>query len=125
LVFFANLLDSTFISLNVHIYDGLDLTERESESEGHKAPSFRHRVGKIALVLGFFLVALFIILGIFTSLAAAYAGDSTINQLYLNYAIPGFLIGFLLMIIGLIAVFLPKGPSKDWLWSMQFGPYLR
>ncbi|MFW9801974.1 MAG: hypothetical protein ACFFFC_04950 [Candidatus Thorarchaeota archaeon] len=101
------------------------MTERQSESEGHKTPSFRHRVGKLVLVLGFFLIALLIILGAFASLAAAYTGDSTLNHLYLDLAIPGFLIGFLLMIIGLTAVFCQEGPSKDWLWSIQFGPYVR
>ncbi|MFX1441036.1 MAG: hypothetical protein ACFFFD_12375 [Promethearchaeota archaeon] len=101
------------------------MTERKLESEGHKTPSFRHRVGKLVLVLGFFLIVLLIILGVFTSLAAAYTGDPTLNQLYLNFAIPGFIIGFLLMILGITVVFWSEGPSKDWLWSIKFGPYIR
>jgi uncharacterized membrane protein len=107
------------------LHNRKDLTERQSESEGHKTPLFRHRVGKLVLVLGFFLISLLIIFGVFTSLAAAYTGDSTLNQLYLDFAIPGFVFGFLLMIIGVTALFWPEGPSKDWLWSMQLGPYLR
>jgi hypothetical protein len=76
-------------------------------------------------MLGFFLISSLIILGAFTSLAAAHTGDFALNQLYLNVAIPGFLLGFLLMIIGLTAILLPEGFSKDWLWSMQVGPYIR
>ncbi|MFW9889217.1 MAG: hypothetical protein ACFFER_13610 [Candidatus Thorarchaeota archaeon] len=101
------------------------MTERQSESEGHKTPSFRRRVGKIALVLGVFLIVSLIVLGAFVSLAAAYTGDSALNQLYLDIAIPGLLLGFLLMIVGVTSVLLSEGFSKDWLWSMQFGPYLR
>ncbi|MHA2021951.1 MAG: hypothetical protein ACW96N_09570 [Candidatus Thorarchaeota archaeon] len=105
--------------------DRKDLTERQSESKDHKEPSIRRRLGKTALVIGLFLIASLTILGVFASLAAAYTGMSTLNQFYLNIAIPGFLMGFLLMIIGFIAVFLPEGLSKDGLWSMQVGPYIR
>ena len=105
--------------------DRKDLTKGQSESENPNVPSFRHRVGKIALVIGLFLIASLIILGAFASLAAAYTGTSTLNQLYLNIAIPGFLVGLLFMIVGLIAVLLSEGFSKDGLWSMQTGPYIR
>ena len=123
--FSASLFDSTFISINVHISDRKELTEGQSESKGQKEPSFRRRLGKIALVIGLLVVASLITLGVFASLAAAYTGVSTLNQFYLNIAAPGFLIGFLLMIIGLIAALLPEGLSKDGLWSMQVGPYIR
>lgn len=73
--------------------------------------------------MGMFLILSFVILGVCVSLVAAYTGAAGMNQTYLNIAIPGFVMGFLLIMVGLAAVLLPEGFSKDGLWSMKVGPY--
>ena len=65
--FSANLFDSTFISVNSHILDRKELTERQSESEQRNIPSFRRRVGKAVLMTGVSLIASLVILGVCVS----------------------------------------------------------
>jgi hypothetical protein len=123
--FSVNLFDSTFISVDSHILDRKELTERQSESEQNDIPSFRRRVGKVAVMTGVFLIASLVILGVCVSFVAAFTGSSSLSQGYLNIAIPGFVFGVLLMIVGFAAALLPEGLSKDGLWVMQTGPYIR
>jgi hypothetical protein len=112
-----------FISVNTHILARNTLTERQSEDQS--LTPIRRRVGKVALVTGVFLIASLIILGACVSLVAAYTGAAGLNQTYLDIATPGVVIGLLLMVVGLIAVLLPDGLSKDGLWIIQTGPYIR
>jgi uncharacterized membrane protein YadS len=104
------------------MHDRKDLTEIKSESEQHNVLSFRRKLGKIALVIGGFLIVSLVILGVCVSYVAAYNGSSILTQDYLNIAIPGFVLGFVLMAIGLIALVLPEGFPRDAIWSMQTGP---
>jgi uncharacterized membrane protein YadS len=99
------------------------LTERQSEDQS--VIPIRRRVGKVVLMTGVFLIASLVILGVCVSFVAAYTGSTGLDQGYLNIAIPGFVIGFLLMIVGLTAFLLPEGLSEDGLWIIKTGPYIR
>ena len=87
--------------------------------------SRRQRIGKITLVIGVFIVLSLVILGVCVSLVTAYTGAAGMNQAYLDIAVPGIVIGLLLMMVGLAAVLLPEGLSKDGLWVIKVGPYVR
>jgi len=114
-----------FISGNSHILNRKELTERQSESEQHDIPSFRRRAGRVAVMTGVFLITSLVVLGVCVSFVAAFTGSSSLGQAYLNATIPGFVIGVLLMTVGLAAALLPEGLSKDGLWVLQTGPYIR
>jgi uncharacterized membrane protein YadS len=114
-----------FISLKIHTFHRRDLTERHSEPDNQSATPIRRRAGKVVSIAGVFLIASLVILGVCVSFVAAYTGSIDLSQGYLNIAIPGFVIGFLLVIVGLTAALLPEGLSKDGLWVMQTGPYIR
>jgi hypothetical protein len=101
------------------------VTEGESDSKVGNETSFRRRVGKIVFVAGILLISIMITLGTLASLAAAYTGSVNMIHSFSDLVLFGLGIGLMLSIVGLVAMLLPEGPSKDWLWSMKTGPYIR
>ncbi len=85
----------------------------------------RRRIGKAGLVLGLLTIVIVIVLGLLTSWVSAQNGSIELLRAYEIIAVPALIIGIILLLGGLVAILLPEGLSKDGLWSMQTGPYLR
>ncbi len=95
----------------------------EETDIGLPAQSRLKRVGRILFILGVTIVVSGIVLGLSVVLVAAYTGSLVIVSIYGGYAIPALLSGILLIVIGLIALILPGGFSKDAVWAMRIGPF--
>jgi nitrate reductase gamma subunit len=87
------------------------------------AQSRLKRVGRILFISGIVIVVGGIVLGLSVVLVAAFTGSFVIVSNYGGYAILALLFGVLLVIIGLIALILPGGFSKDAVWAMRIGPF--
>ncbi|MCK4794995.1 MAG: hypothetical protein KAV87_65305 [Desulfobacteraceae bacterium] len=81
------------------------------------------RIGRFLFISGVAIVIGVIVLGLSVVLVAAYTGSLVIVSIYGGYAIPALLSGILLIVIGLIALILPGGFSKDVVWAMKIGPF--
>ena len=95
----------------------------EETDIGLPAQSRLKRVGRILFISGIVIVVGGIVLGFGVVLVAAYTGSFVIVSNYGGYAILTLLFGVLLVIIGLIALILPGGFSKDAVWAMRIGPF--
>ncbi|MFW9976013.1 MAG: hypothetical protein ACFFDQ_12150 [Candidatus Thorarchaeota archaeon] len=96
-----------------------------TNDEETKKTSMRRRIGKVGLVLGLLFIVIVIVLGLLTSWVSAQNGSIELLHAYEIIAVPSIIIGIILLLGGLVAILLPEGLSKDGLWSMQTGPYLR
>jgi uncharacterized membrane protein YhaH (DUF805 family) len=83
------------------------------------------RVGRILFWIGVLIIGAVSVLGVVAVSVSALAGSSAFAVSYGNYAGPLLIIGVLLLIVGLVAVLLPRGFSQDGLWALKLGPYLR
>jgi len=95
----------------------------EETDTGSTAQPRMKRVGRILFISGVAIVIGVIVLGFSVVLVAAYTGSLAIVSFYGGYAIPALLFGILLIVIGLIALILPGGFSKDAVWAMRGGPW--
>jgi len=96
-----------------------------TNEEETKKTSMKRRIGKVGLVLGLLVIVIVIVLGLLTSWVSAHNGSTELSHAYEIIAGPALICGILLFLAGLVALLLPEGLSKDGLWSMQTGPYLR
>ena len=96
--------------------------EEETDTGSTAQPRLK-RVGRILFISGVAIVVGVIVLGFSVVLVAAYTGSLVIVSIYGGYAIPALLSGILLIVIGLIALILPGGFSKDVVWAMKIGPF--
>jgi hypothetical protein len=94
----------------------------ETDTDSPAQPRLK-RVGRILFISGIAIVVGGIVLGLSVVLVAAYTGSFVIVSNYVGYAILALLFGVLLIIIGLIALILPGGFSKDSVWAMKIGPF--
>ena len=94
----------------------------ETDTDSPAQPRLK-RVGRILFISGIAIVVGGIVLGLSVVLVAAYTGSFVIVSNYGGYAILTLLFGVLLVIIGLIALILPGGFSKDAVWAMRIGPF--
>ena len=94
----------------------------ETDTDSPAQPRLK-RVGRILFISGVAIVVGVIVLGLSVVLVAAYTGSFVIVSNYGGYAILALLFGVLLIVIGLIALILPGGFSKDVVWAMKIGPY--
>ena len=95
----------------------------EETDTGSSAQSRQKRVGRILFISGVAIIVGGIILGLSVVLVAAYTGSAIIVSNYVGYAILALLLGVLLVLMGLIALILPGGFSKDAVWAMRSGPF--
>ncbi len=101
------------------------MTNRQSDQKDGTGTSSRRRVGKMLFVAGLLLIALTITLGILVSLVAAYSGSTSMMYGFSDLVVLSLGIGLMLVIVGLVTMLLPEGPSEEWLWSIKTGPYIR
>ncbi len=94
----------------------------ETDTDSPAQPRLK-RVGRILFISGIAIVVGGIVLGLSVALVAAYTGSFVIVSNYVGYVILALLFGVLLVIIGLIALILPGGFSKDAVWAMRGGSW--
>ena len=85
----------------------------------------RRLVGRILFWIGVIVIGAVIVLGVAVISVSALAGSNTLAVDYGNSAPPFLLIGILIMIIGLMMALFPDGFSRDGLWVLKLGPFLR
>ncbi|MGY5862037.1 MAG: hypothetical protein RTU09_06645 [Candidatus Thorarchaeota archaeon] len=95
----------------------------EETETGSPAQLRLKRVGRFLFISGVIIVIGGIVFGLGVVLVAAYTGSSIIVSNYGGYAILALLSGALLIVIGLIALILPGGFSKEAVWAMRGGPW--
>ncbi|MHA2379410.1 MAG: hypothetical protein ACXADS_09030 [Candidatus Thorarchaeota archaeon] len=100
------------------------MSEASSGTESIRQSSTR-RFGRAVFWIGVALVAIVTILGAAVLLVTAYAGSGFLITSYGNIAIPLLAIGTVMILVGLVAYCLPEGFSKDGLWVLKTGPYVR
>ncbi len=87
--------------------------------------SLGRRVGRAVFWTGVAIIAVVTILGAAVMLASAYTGTGFLLTSYTNLAIPLVIIGAVMILVGLVAYCLPEGFSRDGLWVLKTGPYVR
>lgn len=100
---------------------GLNVDNSHEDVETNQQ-SRRKRIGRIVLMMGLALVVIVITSSILISVVAAYSG---IEIPLASFEFLQFILvvsGILMVLVGLAAVLLPEGPSKDGLWVMKMGP---
>ena len=95
----------------------------EETNTGSPAQPRLKRAGRILFISGIAIVIGGIVLGLSVVLVAAYTGSLIIVSNYGGYAVLALLFGVFLIVIGLIALILPGGFSKDAVWAMKIGPF--
>jgi len=95
----------------------------EETDTGSLARPRLKRVGRFLFISGLAIIVGGIVLGLSVVLVAAYTGSLMIVSNYGGYAILALLLGALLVLMGLVALILPGGFSKDAVWAMRGGPW--
>jgi archaellum biogenesis protein FlaJ (TadC family) len=100
---------------------GLNVDNPHEEVEINQQ-SKRKRIGRIVLMMGLALIVIVITSSLLISVVAAYSGigNPIASFEYLQFIL--VISGILMVLVGLAAVLLPEGPSKDGVWIMKMGP---
>ncbi|MHA2600860.1 MAG: hypothetical protein AM324_001840 [Candidatus Thorarchaeota archaeon SMTZ1-83] len=85
----------------------------------------RRLVGRILFWIGVIIIGAVLVLGVAVISVSALSGSNTLAVDYSNYATPFFIIGILIMMIGLMMALFPDGFSRDGLWVLKLGPFVR
>jgi hypothetical protein len=93
------------------------------EETSVEEPSRRKRAGRVIFFIGLSLVLVAIILSFSISIVSSYSGTEISMSNYSDITVLIFVIGLMLIIAGLTAIILSKGPSKDETWIMMMSPY--
>ncbi|UCH05542.1 MAG: hypothetical protein JSW05_05085 [Candidatus Thorarchaeota archaeon] len=85
----------------------------------------RRVIGRILFWIGVVIIGAVIVLEVAVNSVSAITGSNTLVVGYSNSAIPLLIIGILIMIVGFMMAILPDGFSRDGLWVLKTGPFLR
>jgi amino acid transporter len=97
----------------------------ENEETVVKRQSRRKRAGRILFLIGLSLLLVIIIFSLSISIVSSYSGVEFPMSNYSSIISLIFVLGLLLIIVGLISIVLPEGLSRDGLWVMKLGPFIR
>jgi len=109
-----------FVADKIHV---MRMTEPQSKPD-REMVSARRRIGKIMFLIGLIVVGMTVASLVILS-AAAYGGYDVQLTSYSNIMTPIIVVGFLILLVGLALAVLPEGPSKDGLWVLKTGPYIK
>jgi uncharacterized membrane protein YidH (DUF202 family) len=97
----------------------------EQEETETPTPSMRKRIGRLVLYVGLAVLVIDLVSSFLISLVSAYSGSENPMTNYQTLNLFIVVAGILMVFAGLAAVLLPEGPSKDGLWVMKLGPFVR
>ncbi|MFQ5885504.1 MAG: hypothetical protein ACE5IO_10445 [Thermoplasmata archaeon] len=100
------------------------MTEASDKTKSSRRMS-RHRIGRAVLWIGVVIIGVATVLTIVVMSAAAITGSDYLVTDYGNIAIPLFLLGIAVIVVGLVMTLLPRGLSRDGVSILKTGPYLR
>jgi uncharacterized membrane protein HdeD (DUF308 family) len=95
--------------------------QQTKEQEQNLLPQF---VGKIVMWIGIAIILFVFITGMYLSLAA-YTSHFVQYTSEGSKLTPLLLTGIVLILFGVAAILYPTGPSKDGVWVLMTGPYVR
>lgn len=85
----------------------------------------RRLIGRFLFWIGVIIIGAVIVLGVVVISVSALTGSTTLAVGYSNSAIPFLIIGILILLVGLTMALLPDGFSRDGLWVLKTGPFVR
>ena len=85
----------------------------------------RQLIGRILFWIGVIVIGAVIVLGVVVISVSALTGSNTLAVGYGHSATPFLIIGILILLVGLMMALFPDGFSKDGLWVLKLGPFVR
>jgi hypothetical protein len=85
----------------------------------------RRLIGRFLFWTGVIVIGAVIVLGVVVISVSALTGSNTLAVDYGNSATPFLVIGILILLVGFMMALLPDGFSRDGLWVLKLGPFVR
>jgi hypothetical protein len=97
----------------------------DNEEAETTRPSRRKRVGRMVFFIGLSLLLVVIVFSLSVSIVSSYSGTQIPASNYSSIIALIFILGLILVVVGLTAIILPEGLSRDGVWAMKLGPFIR
>ena len=97
----------------------------DNEETETTRPSRRKMVGRMVFFIGLSLLLVAIVISLSVLIVSSYSGNQIPVSNYSPIITLIFILGLILIIVGLTAMILPNGLSRDGVWVMKLGPFIR
>jgi hypothetical protein len=97
----------------------------DNEETKNTGPSRRKMIGRMVFFIGLSLLLVVIVFSLSVSIVSSYSGTQIPASNYSSIIPLLFILGLILIVAGLTAIILPDGLSRDGVWAMKLGPFIR
>ena len=97
----------------------------DNEEAETTRPSRRRMVGCMTFFIGLSLLLVVIVFSLSVSVVSSYSGTQIPTSNYSSIITLILILGLILIVAGLTAIILPDGLSRDGVWAMKLGPFVR